>query len=363
MKFGILNVFDAEGRPPAEVFGQALEQYAFADEQGWDYAWVAEHHFTWEYGILTNPATMLAALARETKRMRLGSAIVILPFHDPIRVAEDFALVDHLSDGRIDLGVGRGYQKPEFDGFGIPLAESTARFDDALEIIRRAWSGKAFSFEGAFHRVPEVTLIPAPLQQPHPPIWVAGQSPETMQKVAAMGLNLITGQNVGFRQFKQWVSEYREALVHHGHDPATREVAVSRFLYVTDDPKADIEAEAGPYLQRYWEAVAHQVASALEEDIPEEYKHHADGWRHLQNTAFGPLAARYLVAGTPDQVVGQLQALRDELGATQIICQAAFGGIPHDRALRTIELTAKDVMPRFQADTAQAAPQTAAVGA
>jgi alkanesulfonate monooxygenase SsuD/methylene tetrahydromethanopterin reductase-like flavin-dependent oxidoreductase (luciferase family) len=348
MKFGVLNVFDAEGRGQQEVFAQAIKEYALADELGWDTAWVAEHHFTAEYGVLGNPSMMLAALARETTRIRLGSAIHILPFHDPVRVAEDVALVDHLSGGRVELGVGRGYQKPEFDGFDIPLAESKSRFTEALDIILEAWKGQPFSYTGQHYRVPEITTYPTVLQQPRPPIWVAGQSPETMKFIAEKGLNLITAPNAGFTEFAGWVRDYRTALADNGFDPATREIAMSRFVYVTEEP-VDLDEAVAPYLTRYWQTVGSLVKSGIDADqAGDAYKHHLEGWKALQDSKFGALAHRYLVAGTPDQCVEQLRSLESALGVTQMLCHVNFGGLPGADAERTLRLMADEVLPKFR---------------
>jgi alkanesulfonate monooxygenase SsuD/methylene tetrahydromethanopterin reductase-like flavin-dependent oxidoreductase (luciferase family) len=151
----------------------AIDQAAYADALGFDAVWIAEHHFS-EYGVAPDVAVLAAALLPRVTRMRIGTAVTILPFNHPIRTAESFAMVDVLSDGRLDFGVGRGYQPAEFSGFGVPMEESRARFDEALEVVRRAWTEDRTTFEGRFFTVRDVRVLPKPVQKPHPPILVGG---------------------------------------------------------------------------------------------------------------------------------------------------------------------------------------------
>jgi hypothetical protein len=172
------------GVSPARAIQDELELIAYADELGYDTCWVREHHFT-QYGFLPNTMALLAHAAARTERIRLGTAVVTLPLHHPIRAAEDAALVDVLSGGRLALGIGRGYQSIEFEAFGIPLAESRARTDEAIEIMRRLWSATApIDFEGRFFQFHGITLQPKPVQQPLP-IHYASISRETSSTMEA----------------------------------------------------------------------------------------------------------------------------------------------------------------------------------
>src|SRR6266540_5089139 len=146
-----------------EVYGHALEEARLADELGFDAVWLAEHHFS-SYGICPSLAVLAAAIARETRRVRIGTSVVIAPFAHPIRIAEDFAMVDVLSGGRLEFGLGRGYQPKEFQGLGVSMAHTHERFDEAYEIIRRAWSQDRMEFKGEFYEVPPVRVLPKPLQ-------------------------------------------------------------------------------------------------------------------------------------------------------------------------------------------------------
>src|SRR6202162_3712114 len=171
MEFGVLNFFEhpAGGKTEHRIFKEQLDTLRAAEALGFDYIWAREHPLP-EYGFFASPMLTLAAMASVTKRVRLGSAVVVLPFNDPVRVAEEGAMVDLMSDGRLDLGVGRGFQPVEFRGFGLDQARSHEMFDEALQIIERAWTGETVSFEGKHFKIGGPPVRPQPIQQPHPPI-------------------------------------------------------------------------------------------------------------------------------------------------------------------------------------------------
>lgn len=176
--FGMFSVLECPpGRPPQHVYPELLDLFAYGETLGFSHAWVAEHHFS-DYGTLGGPPVFLAALASRTTSMRLGPAVAVLPFHDPIRLAEDYAALDVISGGRLEFGVGRGYQPMEFAGFGVDMAEARDRFWEQLELITTAWKGSPFSYQGRFYHHPELVIKPRPVQDPIP-VYLASVSPET----------------------------------------------------------------------------------------------------------------------------------------------------------------------------------------
>src|SRR5947208_188599 len=191
MRFGTYYFLQA---PPAlshaDVFRREIEQMAWTEELGFDSLWLTEHHFI-EYGLSVSPAVLAAAAAMRTRRVRIGLAAAILPFHDPVRLAEELAMVDVLSGGRLDVGVGRGNRPVEFEGYRVPQIENRERFDEALEILVRAWTRERFAYEGRHHTIPEVRVIPKPLQQPHPPVYVVCTSPDTIEATALRGAPML----------------------------------------------------------------------------------------------------------------------------------------------------------------------------
>src|SRR5207244_4110394 len=179
MRFGTYYFLQA---PPAlahpEVVRDEIEQMVWTEELGFDSIWLTEHHFI-DYGLSVSRAVLAAAAAMRTRRVRIGLAAAILPFHDPVRLAEELAIVDILSEGRLDVGVGRGNRPVEFEGYRVPQIENRERFDESLAIIVKARTAERFSFEGRHFTIPEVRVIPKPLQRPHPPIYVVCTSPAT----------------------------------------------------------------------------------------------------------------------------------------------------------------------------------------
>jgi alkanesulfonate monooxygenase SsuD/methylene tetrahydromethanopterin reductase-like flavin-dependent oxidoreductase (luciferase family) len=190
MRFGLFSVADHYPtelpRSTAELYGELLEQAEAADELGFDSFWLAEHHFH-EYGAVPRPPIWMAAAAQRTRRIRLGSGVVVLPFDNPMRVAEDYAMVDVLSGGRLNLGVGSGYLRHELEGFGVSADDKRARFDEALEILLRAWTGEPVSFTDVHYQVNGVRINVRPLQEPRPPVWVATLRADGGARVGARG--------------------------------------------------------------------------------------------------------------------------------------------------------------------------------
>src|SRR5579862_1015834 len=168
MKFGLIMV-PAVRKGQPEPYDQLMEQIEFADELGYDSIWLTEHHFS-EYGRPAVPAIAGNAIAR-TKQIKVNTAVVVLPFHHPIRVAEDWAVLDQLSKGRVEVGIGRGNQPHEFAGLGVDMSDARERSTEALDIIKRAWTEERFSYNGRYWQIPEVEVLPKPFQKPHPPLW------------------------------------------------------------------------------------------------------------------------------------------------------------------------------------------------
>src|SRR3989442_1506672 len=250
MRFGTYYFLQA---PPAlahaEVFRREIEQMAWTEELGFDSLWLTEHHFI-EYGLSVSPTVLAAAAAMRTRRVRIGLAAAILPFHDPIRLAEELAMVDILSGGRLAVGVGRGTRPVEFGGYRAPQTESRERFGEALTTLVRGWPRERFASEGRHYRIPEVRVIPKPLQQPHPPLYVVCVSPDTIEATALRGLPMLNSLLRGpIDQLAQQRDTYVRACRKAGRDDAEiarllRGWGVSRHGYVAPtDAQALAEAQ------------------------------------------------------------------------------------------------------------------------
>jgi alkanesulfonate monooxygenase SsuD/methylene tetrahydromethanopterin reductase-like flavin-dependent oxidoreductase (luciferase family) len=192
MKFG---AFFLSGSPdsedPTQVFDRLSTYMTSAESLGFDSLWFAEHHFS-NYGYIPNPLLMATKAASLTDGIRIGTAVLVLPFWNPLRVAEDIALTDHLTDGRLEVGVARGYQPFEFKRFGLTIDDARERTDETLEILLKALTQQTFTWQGDYFDIPETTILPAPKQQPTPPIWLAAHTQESFEIAARFGLNAFT---------------------------------------------------------------------------------------------------------------------------------------------------------------------------
>ena len=353
MRFGTYYFLQAppEAAHP-EVVQREIEQMAWTEALGFDSIWLTEHHFI-EYGLSVSPAVLAAAAAMRTRHVRIGLAAAILPFHDPIRLAEELAMVDILSDGRLDVGVGRGNRPVEFEGYRVPQIESRERFEESLEIMVRAWTKERFAFEGRHFTIPEVRVIPKPLQQPHPPIYVVCVSPDTIEATALRGWPMLNSILRGpidplVQQRDTYVNACRKA----GRSEA--EIAsllarwgVSRHIYVAPTD-AQALAEAKDAEMWYQEALRRFL---IPERIDRVHPLLQPGFRTLEermaHVSWDQLVAETLAIGSPDTVAAKIAEMRD-LGVGEVLCWMNFGGLPQARVRRSMELFAREVLPRFR---------------
>lgn len=332
-----------EGAP--ERYDEIVEQVLLAERLGYDRVWLTCHHFT----TFSRPSSLLtlAYLAARTERIRLGIGVSVLPLEHPLKVAEDVAVLDHLSGGRVDLGVGRGIQPEAFHGFDVPMSESTERFAEALAIVRRAWTQERFSYAGTYWQVPELTVLPRPLQQPHPPIWQVGISPGSIERAARSGLNGLIGT------YMNTLDEVRgdlEIWRRHLSGNGTRRplVAHNELVYVAEtDAQAEVEAKPSGLHYSREAGSTWQGDEGQDGGLPDNYEH----WRTLAaRTArleWPELFANRSLMGSP-QTVGEKVATLQSWGVDELIVFSSFGGMPQDRTCRSLELFAERVMPEFR---------------
>src|SRR3954470_14784052 len=221
-------------RPSEEIYARALEQAQAAESLGFRNVWLGEHHFS-TYGYLSRPLQLASYLAAKTTRLRVGTAVIVVPLHHPLLIAEEVAMLDVLSNGRADIGLGRGYQRYEFERFGQQLDADGQRWNESLDILLKAFEGEPFSYDGKLFKIPETSIFPKPVQKPRPPIWVTGQSPYAIEAAARRGLNVLTG---GFGLPVERLAEFGKFFSKAVDEvkPATRPlVGVQRAVYVTKD--------------------------------------------------------------------------------------------------------------------------------
>ncbi|HEY3116842.1 MAG TPA: LLM class flavin-dependent oxidoreductase, partial [Chloroflexota bacterium] len=232
----VLPTYFPDLDPPFEVFyQQILDQIALAEELGWECFWFTEHHFNLYGGPEPNPAVFLSAAAARTSRIHLGSAVSVLPLHQPIQVAEDYAMVDVMSGGRLEFGIGLGNTPGDFAHFGVPREEARARFEEEAEIVARAWTEERFSYRGQFWDFEDVSLFPPPMQRPTPPIWVAGHSVDTLGWAGRHGFNIMTTAHpYPPEHYTVPLNAWRDGLQECGLSPADRHCKVHLRVWVDE---------------------------------------------------------------------------------------------------------------------------------
>jgi alkanesulfonate monooxygenase SsuD/methylene tetrahydromethanopterin reductase-like flavin-dependent oxidoreductase (luciferase family) len=268
------------------------------------------------------------ALAMRTARLRLGSAVIVLPWHNPVLLAEEAATLDLVSNGRLDFGVGKGYRHSEFHGFRVPPEEAQARFDESIELIVRAWRMRErFSHRGRFWQFDDIVVEPPPAQRPHPPIWVAAGSAASVRRAAERGFHLILDQYASPEQIAERIALYRSVRQVSGHGPG--QVALARQLYVAKD-RADAEAA----LQK---AAQYTLRTVEVSRIPGEKV----AGSHVLSYAGTPGATEaHALYGTADEIGGKLEAVR-RAGVEYVLLTAVLNGREHLRRF------AREVMPGF----------------
>jgi natural product biosynthesis luciferase-like monooxygenase protein len=355
MKFGVLHFFEhaAGGKSERQIVREQLDSMRAAEQMGFDSIWAPEHHFT-EYGFCASPMVTLAAIASVTSRIRLGSGVVVLPFNDPVRVAEEGAMIDLISDGRLDLGVGRGFQPIEYRGFAADQTKSREIFDEALQVIVQAWTSGEAGFKGAHFDIPTHTVRPMPLQKPHPPIWVAAISDDTFALAGKAGFNLLCSLVYGFKSdyTAQLLSTYRDNLRTHGHNPDEREVGALCMVYCADSIHQARQDFGGPVLWYFRTMANYMSGGAGQKPMPgyENYGHIRYAARTVQWDEL--LESGALVCGNPESCIRQIEELQRKYGFTQLLCWTRLSGLDNRKVLRSMELMQRHVLPYFKRNSA-----------
>jgi alkanesulfonate monooxygenase SsuD/methylene tetrahydromethanopterin reductase-like flavin-dependent oxidoreductase (luciferase family) len=310
MKFAVLQFFSWPERRVelATVYARALDRIEIMDRAGYDAVWLAEHHFS---GFSVCPSVhMVGTLAAaRTRRLRIGTGVSLAPFYHPLRLAEEVALLDLLSGGRVNWGAGRGFARVEFEAFGVPPEESAARFRETVEIVLRAWTDERLSFSGEHFRFDGIEVLPKPMQRPHPPVWLAASSDSAIDWAAGRGFSILMDPHSSAAEIGRKRRRYAERLAAAGFSEAGRDIPVARLVA----------------LGRNAEAAA-AVARSGAEWIVNSYL----GAQHrpVMQGSFTPDGVdpirRYLddviLHGTPDAVVDQILRLRDEVGLDYLLC-------------------------------------------
>jgi luciferase family oxidoreductase group 1 len=340
MNFGTFLLMQSpSARSSQEIYSRAVDMAQAAEALGFRSVWLAEHHFS-TYGYLSRPAQFATHIAAKTQRLRVGTAVIVVPLHHPLIVAEEIATLDLLGGGRVDIGLGRGYQHYEFERLGLELESGRARWEESVDIILKALEGKPFTYDGKIFKIPETSIFPLPLQQPRPPIWITAQSPDSVEGAVRRGFNVLTG---GFGVPLERMTEFRrlfDRVVSEVKPPQPLQVGVQRAVYVAD---SDADARAAAEQAR-WNM---RVTLSLRNNYQR-----VEGGRAIpvpgpNEPSVDDLLDRYLVIGTPDTCVRQIQRIQEAVGITHFNCSFWFGDLEHARVVRSMETFAREVMPAF----------------
>jgi len=346
MKFGLLTLFDhyAEDCSEEQYYKNFFEEVSYAEELGFDTLWIGEHHFC-RY-ICPAPQMIAAAIAQRTKRIRIGTAIALLPHHDPIRLAEDYALADLLSGGRLDFGAGRGFIKNTYDGFNQSMNESRERFNECLDIIELAWGRPSFSYQGQFYKVNNVAILPRPIQRPTPPIYMAAAlSPESFMAAGERGHSIMLAPFFQSREtLKRNVDLYKETLERSGHAVDSVEIVAGYHSFVDETPALARSKWEDHYL-RYM----HFVGTLID---PEGYGSAYKSWQRsgeaFQKVSFERMYPNQVLCGDAAQCVERVALLGEQFGVTHFWVYMDLGGLDQRELRQSMERFATRVIPQFR---------------
>jgi len=334
MRFGLFGSATARHGGPDVDSGQGYKQFVDynveAEALGYHSTFLVEHHFT-GFGQVSASLALLTWVAAKTKTLRLGTAVLVLPWHNPVLLAEQAATIDLLSGGRLDFGVGKGYRHNEFAGFCVPIEEADARFNESLDVIVKSWTTKQrFSHHGRYWNFEDIIVEPPTAQKPHPPMWMGAGSPQSIRQVAARGYNLLLDQFASFETVAERVAIFKTAVEERGRVFDPLEVGVARAFYVAKDA-ADKEAA----LERRLEA-QHRLATVS--NAPDGTKSKASIMAFSDTREASEESALY---GTPDEIAVKLDKLRG-LGVEYVLLNGG-GGLAHD----SLHRFARELMPAF----------------
>ncbi len=307
-----------------DVYSATVEQAVLADKLGFDHLWFSEHHFL-EDGYLPAFQPLAGAIAARTTQIRISNDIALLPLYHPVRLAEELAVLDHISNGRMEFGIGMGYVPKEFEAFGVPLKNRVSMTDEAIEILRLAWKDEPFSFKGKRYELSNINVYPKPVQPLGPPLWIAAMKEPGALRAARFETNLLPQ---GRRE--DVLDPWRNELKAQGKDPDDYRVGIIRSVYVTDDKERD-----WPVI-REAERFRMGVYNTFMAETPDEY-----GW------GSGDGIPQNVIIGTPSEVISQLKAFIDAYGITDIATSGLPPGIDPEFMAANLERLAREVIPEL----------------
>lgn len=349
MEFGSFMEFHfREGMTQAEAFRESFAHAAMAEELGLDAVWLAEAHFAPARSVLSSPFMLASAIAASTTRLKVGTAVLLLPLSSPIRIAEEAATLDHVSQGRFEFGVGRSGLPGAYEGYNISYAESRERFYESLDIIIKAWTNERFSHHGTFYSYDDVCLVPKPYQSPHPPIRMAATTSDTFPVIGRMGFPLFVGiRTLDLSDVADQVRSYKQAWQEAGH-PGPIDVSLRVPVYVAESREAAL-TEPEESFMRQFRRVGGQLASSVASAGATPGEQRAQRGQQMADLTWDQVQGRRVAVGTPEMVIEQLQEMREALDLSGFVIEFNAGEIlPPERIAGSLRLFCDKVLPAFK---------------
>jgi alkanesulfonate monooxygenase SsuD/methylene tetrahydromethanopterin reductase-like flavin-dependent oxidoreductase (luciferase family) len=332
-QFGLVVRGQAEqGEDIYGRFQETLEFVRLADRLGFDSVTKTAHYSAYPFQML-QMVPMLARFAAEAPRLRLNAGVLLLPLYSPLHVAEEFATLDVISNGKIILGVGLGYRDVEFKAFGVPRSQRARRFEANLIAIKRLWTEEKVSMKTPYFELDEASCLPKPLQQPHPPIWVGANADPAVERAARLGDCWYIGPAVEMGTLERQMALYRRALDAAGK-PFPVELPMRREVFVAKT-RDEAMRLCAPYLGAKYEAY-----HAWRQELPTDDSGFDQTFENL-------VGDRFLI-GSPDEVAEQMLAIHRRLGVNHVVMSTEWAGMPKSLAIETMEMIAKELIPRVR---------------
>ena len=358
MRFGIYcEMQTPPGKSYYDMTWEIMRQIEHADDAGFDVYSVIDHHFFQKFSISANPLAMFAAAAQRTRRIRFRTALHTLPLENPMRLAGMIAETDILTNGRLECGLGRGHAWL-FRPSALPLEESRPRYNEAIDILELAFTREKFSYDGQFYKLKDVSVVPQPLQKPHPRFYTGGTSDQTYQMAGEKGWGIFVPPLLPWKVLEAPLAIYKKACVEHGHAP---DIVYIRPVYIDHDETL-IRCEVETALHNFLAFNASPVESLQDEAVKAElrakgYGFYASGaLESLTQLTYEQIVEQEIAfIGTPEKVIQQVRALEAKGGIGELAIVANFGGLEHWKSIKTQEMFARHVMPAFRKQTTRAA--------
>lgn len=349
MHFGIFMEFGSRpGLSEAQSFHEGFRLVDSAEEMGLDGVWLAELHFNPTRSVLSSPIVVASSIATRTRRLRIGMAVHVLPLNNPLRIAEEVATVDQISEGRFEFGVGRSGFARSYDLYGVPYVESRERFREALSIILEAWKGEQFSHDGDFYSFEGATVSPQPYQQPHPPLRIASTTAETFPRLGREGHPVFVGlRGMDIPELRANLKEYRKAWHEAGHE-GNGDVSLRIPVYAADTEEAALE-EPQDSINAYFNRMGSLLRDSATGRAGGDTDLRQGRADRLATMSYEEMLQTKVAFGTGESLVDRFAELKEELGLDSVVAELNAGGlIPEDAVTRSLRIITEQVMPAFK---------------